>query len=217
METQVASWPRTQALNALAWWVDAGIDTIVSDEPCSWLQMPAIADQPVQPADVEKSENKLIYDNGQSASLAVNNSRIQIAGDPTSPIILVLDAGFDGHEINMLPDTESRLFSKMMAAIGLSLDQVIRIGLPSALSPASAREQMEAFPGESMLLLGDGPCKALLGAPAGQARGRVHEFQLGTRKVPVVATFSPRFLMQQPRMKALAWADLLSFAKILPR
>lgn len=217
METQVASWSRTQALNALGWLADAGIDTIVSDEPRSWLRTHEIADRPVPPVEVEKPENKLIYDNASEVPVATNTSRIQITGNISSPVMLVLAAGFDSHEINMLPDTENRLFSKMMAAIGLSLDQVIRIGLPSTLSPASAREQLAACPGESMLLLGDGPCKTLLGAPAGQARGRVHEFQAGSRTVAAVASFSPRFLIEQPRMKALAWADLLSFSKILPR
>ena len=56
-----------------------------------------------------------------------------------------------------------------------------------------------------LLLFGDGPCKALLGEPLTRARGRVHRIE-GIR---AVATFHPRWLLQRPSDKALAWRDLL--------
>jgi uracil-DNA glycosylase len=56
-----------------------------------------------------------------------------------------------------------------------------------------------------LLLLGDGPCRALLGQPLLAARGHVHKVE-GVR---TVATFHPRSLLQRPSDKAKAWADLL--------
>jgi DNA polymerase len=45
----------------------------------------------------------------------------------------------------------------------------------------------------------------LLGEPLARARGRVHRIE-GIR---TVATFHPRWLLQRPSDKALAWRDLL--------
>jgi DNA polymerase len=56
-----------------------------------------------------------------------------------------------------------------------------------------------------LLLLGDGPCRALLGEKMTAARGRIHKVE-GIR---TVATFHPRLLLQQPNHKSKAWADLL--------
>ena len=53
-------------------------------------------------------------------------------------------------------------------------------------------------------LLGDAAAKALTGQPLGSARGRVHRIE-GVR---AVATFHPRWLLQRPSDKALAWKDL---------
>ena len=46
---------------------------------------------------------------------------------------------------------------------------------------------------------------ALLGKRLTQARGHVHKIE-GVRAVP---TFHPRFLLDRPSNKALAWRDLL--------
>ena len=56
-----------------------------------------------------------------------------------------------------------------------------------------------------LLLLGDGPAKAMLGKSLSDARAHVHKVE-GVR---TVATFSPRHLMNRPPHKALAWKDLL--------
>jgi len=45
----------------------------------------------------------------------------------------------------------------------------------------------------------------LLGEPLPSARGRIHKVE-GVR---TIATFHPRWLLQRPGDKALAWRDLL--------
>ena len=59
--------------------------------------------------------------------------------------------------------------------------------------------------------MGDGPNRALLGKPLTTARGHVHKVE-GVR---TLATFHPRFLLDRPSNKALAWRDLLLLMRIL--
>ena len=68
-----------------------------------------------------------------------------------------------------------------------------------------ARRHVALARPKRLLLLGDGPCVALLGKPLPQARGHVHKIE-GVR---AVATFHPRQLINQPSNKSRAWQDLL--------
>ena len=68
-----------------------------------------------------------------------------------------------------------------------------------------ARKHIALAKPKRLLLLGDGPCRALLDQPLVGARGHVHKVE-GVR---TVATFHPRWLLQRPSDKAKAWADLL--------
>src|SRR3546814_15327758 len=43
MESGVARWSRHEALDALAWLMDAGVDTVVSDRPGKWLKEPSLS------------------------------------------------------------------------------------------------------------------------------------------------------------------------------
>ena len=68
-----------------------------------------------------------------------------------------------------------------------------------------ARDHVRLAKPRRLLLLGDAAAKVLTGQPLGSARGRVHRIE-GVR---AVATFHPRWLLQRPSDKALAWKDLL--------
>ena len=68
-----------------------------------------------------------------------------------------------------------------------------------------ARRHIRLASPKRLLLLGDGPCQALLGKPLASARGTVHKVE-GVR---TVATFHPRHLIHRPLDKSLAWKDLL--------
>ena len=70
---------------------------------------------------------------------------------------------------------------------------------------AIARRHVALAKPKRLLLLGDATCRALLGKPLTAARGHVHKIE-GVR---AVATFHPRFLLDRPSNKALAWRDLL--------
>jgi DNA polymerase len=68
-----------------------------------------------------------------------------------------------------------------------------------------ARQQVRLAKPRRLLLLGGGPCVALLGKPLPEARGHVHRVE-GVR---TVATFHPRQLIQNSANKSHAWKDLL--------
>ena len=111
-----------------------------------------------------------------------------------------------------------KLAEKMLAAIGLNADQAYSASLSFFHAPGSrmsendraacagiARKHIALVKPKRLLLLGDGPCRALLGEPLARARARVHQIE-GIR---TIATFHPRWLLQRPSDKALAWRDLL--------
>jgi uracil-DNA glycosylase len=68
-----------------------------------------------------------------------------------------------------------------------------------------ARRHIALAKPERLILLGDGPCVALLGKRLVEARGHIHKVE-GVR---TVATFHPRHLINRPLDKSLAWKDLL--------
>jgi DNA polymerase len=111
-----------------------------------------------------------------------------------------------------------QLAMKMLAAIGVTPDEAYSASLSCIHSPGSrmsekdraecaaiARRHIALAKPKRVILFGDGPSKALLGEPLVRARGRVHRIE-GVR---AIASFHPRWLLQRPSDKALAWRDLL--------
>lgn len=68
-----------------------------------------------------------------------------------------------------------------------------------------------------ILALGNVPAKALLATEEGitKLRGRWHSLHINGKDIPLLPTFHPAYLLRQPAHKAMAWADLLSFASLL--
>jgi DNA polymerase len=107
---------------------------------------------------------------------------------------------------------------RMLRAVGLTPEQAYvaslscfpapgqRIDAPSLERCAETmRQHIALVSPKRILLLGDGPSRALLGQAAVQARGRTHRID----GIPAVATLHPRQLLQRPSDKAHAWRDLL--------
>src|SRR3546814_15077029 len=107
-------------------------------------------------------------------------------------VALMLTADPRAGESRILGDSEALLLGRMMAAIGLNLDELLRLGLPGGVEPDAAGPPPVAIPSSrALLLLGDGPSKALPGQPAGQARGTVPQVQLGGRPASHLPPFAP--------------------------
>jgi len=110
------------------------------------------------------------------------------------------------------------LATRMLAAIRIEAENAYSASLSCFHAPGArmsapereacaeiARRHVALARPKRLLLLGDGPCVALLGKRLVEARGHIHKIE-GVR---TVATFHPRQLINQPSNKSLAWKDLL--------
>lgn len=118
-----------------------------------------------------------------------------------------------------------RLLDSMLAAVGRGRQQDVFIAnvikcrppgnrdpLPeevAACSPYLMR-QVELVNPELILVVGRFAAQALLGSDAriGSLRGQRHEVQVGERRVPVVVSYHPAYLLRSPQEKSKAWQDL---------
>lgn len=211
---------------ALAWWIEAGVDVAVGETPRDWLASATLGTAaplpPVEtPAAMHKDLSAFRHWLGEAPGLPLDRAGAR----------RVLPHGVEGAAIMFLSDIPSRddgeqpiggeawaLTVRMLAAIGLSPEQAYSASLACFTAPGSklsaseteacaamARKHVALVRPKRLLLLGDGPTRALLGESLPQARGRVHKVE-GVR---TIATFHPRFLLQRPGDKAHAWRDLL--------
>ena len=127
---------------------------------------------------------------------------------------------------SLLDGPHRRLADAMMRAAGLASEAVALIPVvPSHVGPHPAGALADAYRaslfrhlalvGGRALLLGDGPCRTLLGQPAATLRGRWHDVNHGGGTVRVMASFDLDTLLAQPLCKPHAWADLLAFTEDL--
>ena len=213
--------------NLLEWWVESGVDVAVREEPRDWLNPPAKAPAPAAEQNVaEPSHETLAELHGWlSSSLqlplaSASAKRILPHGPEGAPVMLLSDAPAleDLASGRPIGGDAWTLMERMLAAINIPADLAYSASLSCIHAPGArmseeertacaeiARKHIELAKPRRVLLLGDGPCKALLKQPLTAARGHVHKVE-GVR---TVATFHPRWLMQRPSDKSKAWADLL--------
>ena len=125
---------------------------------------------------------------------------------------------------SLLSPPARRLLGAMLRATGLSLETVALLPVvPSTIGPRLRDSAAEWRPliarhlslvgAERALLLGDGPCRALLGEPVGRARGRWHDVNHGGARLKLMASFDITTLLDHPACKRDAWSDLLAFTR----
>jgi uracil-DNA glycosylase family 4 len=218
-----------EAASVIGWWLEAGVDVAIQEQPRAWL---GAAAAPSPEAHVIEAQVT------QEIPDTLNAFRAWLGDTPSLPLAKgnarrVLPVGLEAAEVMLLCDmptpedaTEGQpiagpaweLTERMLAAIGFSTEQAYFASLTCFHSPgrrltgeeleacaAIARRHIALAKPKRLLLLGDGPNRALLGKPLTTARGHVHKVE-GVR---TVATFHPRFLLDRPSNKALAWRDLL--------
>jgi DNA polymerase len=219
-----------EARSALAWWLEAGVDVAVQDTPRDWLKPerpPAPAAEPAAAPNVSEPSRETLAELQQwlatSAVLPLASGsakRVLPHGPEHAAIMLLVDSPAleDFTSGQPIGGDAWTLMERMVAAIGIDSAQAYSAALSCIHSPGKrltpqereacaeiAREHLRLAKPERLLLLGDGPCVALLGKPLVEARGHVHKIE-GVR---TVATFHPRHLIKRPLDKALAWRDLL--------
>lgn len=226
---------REEAVQALRWWVEAGVDVAVSEEPRDWLKKSAPARKAVIVPDVAADIAPVSPQELPSDFSAFRAYLETATGLPLdrAGARRVLPHGLAGAKIMLLSDMPARedagdgqpiggeawlLATKMLAAIGMTADDAYSASLACFHAPGArlgeaelaqcadiARRHVELVKPERLLLLGEGPARALLGDKLTAVRGRIHKIA-GVR---TVATFHPRWLLQRPGDKAQAWRDLL--------
>lgn len=154
-------------------------------------------------------------------------SRLVFAdGNPNAKIMIVGDApGRDEDEIGKpFMGRPGQLLDKMLNAIGLARSDVYLANLvpwrpPGNRTPTPQeiaiclpfiQRQIELVAPQILLTLGAPSTQNLLSQKDGilRLRGRWFEYTLGARKIPVLASLNPTYLLAQPAQKSLVWRDL---------
>ena len=225
-------WPMA-AESVLSWWTEAGVDTLVDEAPRDWLKPPAKAPAAAPAAVADPPEEVLpgqldlfqawLASSDRLAFAAPSVPRICPAGDPASGLMILADmpTGEDCASGTLISGEAGRLFDRMLAAIGRDRASIYLAALSCIRSPsgqlnsesmkscaALARHHIGLASPRAVLLFGDACAKALLGLSVPQARGRWHDLSTHAGPVKALATIAPRQLLESPRLKALAWADL---------
>jgi DNA polymerase len=221
-----------EARSALAWWLAAGVDVAIQEDPRDWLK-PPLARGPAAPAEPTPAPNiappshdtlvdlqAWLASSSQLPLASATARRIMPHGPENAAIMLLSEAPtLEDFAAGQPIGGESwALAMKMLAAIKIPTEEAYSASLscfhvPGArMTPADraacaeiARRHIRLARPQRLLLLGEGPAQALLGKPLTQARGHVHKIE-GVR---TIATFHPRHLINQPSNKSLAWKDLL--------
>lgn len=230
------------ATSAIDWWIDAGVDASVDETPRDWLAAivaPARPDRPrgavvpsAEAPPVPKLPDTLdaflawrVSDAAPEASWP--GAVVAPQGPVDAPLLVLVDVPEreDADAGTLLGGAAGRLFDRMLAAIGHSRASIHLVPL-CAKRPVTGRiaPDIEERLGEiarhhialagpkRVLLLGNAPSRALLGADVAPARESLRVVNLtgGNKAVTVeaVASFHPRFLLERPAQKADAWRDL---------
>ena len=219
-----------EARSALAWWLQAGVDIVVQEEPRNWLKPapPAPAPRQVEapPAPAEVLPDTLAdfrdwLSSSPTLPMARPGARRVLPHGSEQPAVMLLAEAPAAEDLaagQPIGGDAWLLTERMLGAIGLPVNQAYSASLSCIHAPGArldekarqacggiARHHIRLAKPQRLLLLGDGPCSAVLGKRLIDARGHVHKVE-GVR---TVATFHPRHLINRPLDKSLAWKDLL--------
>jgi DNA polymerase len=215
------------AASTLAWWHEAGVDTIVGERPRDWLKPaparraaastpPAPAESP--PGDLSAFRRWLM----ESPALPLAGSggrRVGPTGDPASGLMVMID--MPASPGALFAGEAADLFGKMMAAIGRSAETVYLAPLSVVRTPTArlsaadgarlapiARHHVGLVRPRALLLFGNACAQALLGGPVFETRGRWHALETAAGPVRTIATIRPENMVRNPNLKRSAWEDL---------
>lgn len=215
------------ARSALEWWRDAGVDVITADDASSWLELQAkpvaaaaaasVVAEPqvtVQAAATLEEFREMLADR----SKRLGGMHVEPVGAADAPIMILGDRPDRTDCAEGIPfgGEAGAMIGRMLSALSIDVDYRAllepchRAGArieASGLDELAklARQHITFVRPKLLLLFGDAAAQALIGKPLPKARGHVHHVE-GVR---TVVTFHPRWLLQRPGDKALAWADLL--------
>lgn len=213
----------------LAWWRIAGVDCAIDESPVNWLH-PASASAPnsvsasksaAKPTTLDEFRTWLLQDPDQPEHRWAGAPLLPPAV-PGAPIMIIVDMP-DAADIaagTLLADKAGQLLDAMLAAIGISRDQVQLASLFLSRPPGGMVETSDLVIAASrmrthvalaaprvLLLLGDRTVRALL-SECETTRNDLHNFNHDEGTVSAFAAFHPRLLLGQPAAKAECWRTL---------
>jgi uracil-DNA glycosylase len=224
---------RNEAASALEWWRDAGVDTLVEDEPRDWLARPApraetaVEDRPAAtaialPDTIEAFVEFRLSDAAPEAEWL--SPRIAPTGKPGAALMVLTDMPEpeDGDTGVLMSGAPGRLLDRILAAIGESRDSVYFASLavarpltgriPSEVEAQLieyARHHVALAAPKKLLLLGQASSRVQVttsGSASGNAEDAINGF---VGNIDVVPTYHPRFLLERPAAKAEVWKQLM--------
>jgi DNA polymerase len=222
----------------VSWWQLAGVDVTVDDSPREWLRAataPTGKPSEPHPAPVSDAlpttlEALVSWLNSSETFPALGAQRPAPSGAVAGGLMLITDMPDieDASSGTLVAGTAGRLLDAMLGAIGRDRASVYLAALAPG-RPATgridptleqelgriARHHIALAGPRAVLMLGDATIRAITGVNLARARGSIHPINLDGGNVPSIATFHPRFLLQQPARKADAWADLRMLVEIL--
>lgn len=221
-----------EAARMLAWWVEAGVDVAIQEQPRNWLKPKPVEPRAIAatglaatPAPLEMPDSLPPFREWLATTPTLpfaspSARRALPTGKADARIMLISDApDFDAAVAGQpMAGAIWTLTQRMLAAIRIPLDEAYVASFSCFHSPgirtsddelkacaAIARRHVALVRPKRLLLLGEAPARGLLGKPLTAARGRAHMVE----NVRTVATFHPRQLLERPSDKVHAWRDLL--------
>lgn len=229
--------PAPAAASLMAWWNEMGVDTLIDENPVPWLDRARaktpLASEPAPPAEIRMPStlpafSRWLADSPDIPDAGPPGRRIAVSGNPQAPLMVMIDMPElgDADAGHLLSGDAGELFDRMLAALKLDRQEVYVAALcpgrvPTGLVPAASeprlaeigRRHIALAAPKQLWLMGSAVSRAILGMELAQARGTLHKINHENGTVESVASFPPRFLLQSPRRKADAWADMQMLIK----
>jgi DNA polymerase len=231
---------RQELASALDWWRDAGVDTLVDDEPRDWLartapraEAPDVETPPVAEAPLPDTLEAFLA--WRMADAAPEAGWLSPLVGPSGPagaewmVLTDMPEPGDGETGILLGGAPGRLLDRILASIGVARDSVHIAPLAFARPLTGqipgdeerrlielARHHIALAAPRRLLLLGQAANRVRTttnGSASGNGEEVINHF--GRNKehaVEVVAIRHPRFLLEQPAAKAEAWDRLIQFS-----
>ena len=142
-------------------------------------------------------------------------------GSPDARLCIVTDMPAQADEAtgHLFSGDEGALLRNMVAAMGLSMDDVYLCPFAPRYAPMASAEDHAVYSAlwrrhasfiksERILVLGNQASQMIFGKNLPDMRGRLHDVNHDVGKMVGTATFHPRGLLKKPMAKRQAWRDL---------
>jgi DNA polymerase len=221
----------------LAWWRDAGVESLTDDRPMAWLappRQPSAAASRTSPVQTDRAASSPLPDTIEAFLAWIGSSadipeapppaqRIAASGPPGSRLMIMVDmpALGDVEAGRVLATETGDMFDRMLSSIGYDRSNCYIATLCPGRVPTGrlqaeslarlgeiGRRHIALAGPEQVWLMGDAVSRAILGMELLEARGRLHRIKDVSETIGAVVSFSPLFLHRSPRRKADAWADM---------